>query len=85
MSITSFTPIIIVVNAKLLLESRAFTAIQGVLMAGTSIGLYLAWMWVSNSMIEAVHGTILQAHKSPLFYLSIILVCGICFTLDFTQ
>ena len=51
MSLSSFTAIIFIVDIKLLLESRAMLTLQLAVVILTSIGLYIAWMWVSNSII----------------------------------
>jgi hypothetical protein len=62
--------------------SRSVMVLQFLIMPITSFGWYFAYMWYSNSKTEELNWAVLNAHRSPLFYLIIFLCAGMCFIID---
>jgi hypothetical protein len=83
LSLSSFTAVIYVVTGKLFTVSRSFTIWNMLAFSVTSIGFYVAYMWASNYIGDKMDDAVLQAHTSPLYYLSVLLCIGICFSFDY--
>ncbi len=83
MSLCSYTSVIFVVSLKLILSSRAMTLVHLVFMISTSIGLYIVWMWASDSLLYDTSDTVIEAHSTPLFYLTLACSVCACFVSDF--
>ena len=48
-----------------------------------SFGIYYAYMWIANWLtFDKTYASIIEMHKSPLFYLTIGLCCILCFSVD---
>lgn len=75
MSLCSYTSVIFVVSIKLVLSSRAMSLVHLITMIGTSIGLYIIWMWASDTVLFDSSDTVINSHSSPLFYLT--LACSV--------
>jgi hypothetical protein len=83
MSLCSYTAVIFVVSIKLVLSSRSMTMVHLISMVGTSIGLYIIWMWASDTLLFESSDTVLDSHSSPLFYLTLACSVSSCFIGDF--
>jgi len=70
MSMASFSAVICVVNIKVLMISRTINWINWTSILG-SLLLYYIWIWMGNYLIASFASSILPAHRSPLFYLSV--------------
>lgn len=48
-----------------------------------SIGIYYAFVWICDYMYFSwTYATILEMHKTQLYYLTILLCVGLCFSVD---
>ena len=62
---------------------RYFTGYSWLAILGLSIGIYYAFMWACNWLTPSnTYATILEMHKSPLYYLTVGLCVMICFAVD---
>jgi len=59
------------------------TLVHLITMIGTSIGLYIVWMWVSDNLIYITSDSVIESHSSPLFYLTIACSVSASFVGDF--
>ena len=85
-SVTSFTALIFVVHFNLLTRMKYITLIHGVAIMFTAILPYLVYMWISNYIspdISDVTSAVLQAHRSPTFYLRVAACIAFSFSLDY--
>ena len=70
-------------NFKLMVQMRYFTGYSWLAILGLSIGIYYAFMWACNWLSPSnTYATILEMHKSPLYYLIIGLCVMGCFGVD---
>jgi len=82
-SITSVTAIIIIVNLKLYSIQRFFNWISALGFIVLSIGLYILIQWLSNYMtLFVAYKTVGTLYKSPLYYLTVICMVLLCFSID---
>ncbi|CAD8064402.1 unnamed protein product [Paramecium sonneborni] len=82
-SMSMSTAIMILVTLKLALNTQFWTIITWVAYIGTSLGTYLAYMWVSNIIPQSsIYGTTRMLFSSPAFYLSLALSVLSMFILD---
>ena len=62
---------------------RFFTVWSFIAIFLLSMGVYYAFMWACNWVsISNTHATILQLHSTLLYYLTILLCVGLCFSVD---
>ena len=86
MSVAAFTALIFVVHFNLITRMSYITWLHIVSIFGASIIPYLIYMWISNYLPPEVSRTehaVEQVHQSPLLYLQIACIIGICFFVDF--
>lgn len=66
-----------------MVQMRYFTWYSWLAILGLSIGIYYAFMWACNWLSPSkTYATILEMHKSPLYYLTVGLCVMICFAVD---
>ena len=85
-SSTAFTSLIFVVNFNLFTRIGYITWLHAMSILLTSITPYLVYMWIGNFMSpewSLTHNAIMEAHKSPTFYLKVGICIGICFLGDY--
>lgn len=82
MSMASFSAIIYIVNLKITLISRTINYISLLSIIGSTIIFYV-WLWLGNYLIVTFSSSILSAHYSPLFYLSILQTVSLAFIIDY--
>lgn len=83
LSVTSFTAVYFIVTLKLMNFIRFYTYIHLIALLVLSFLVYYGYMWISN-YVEYSHtyATIVTVHKSPLFYLTVLLCIGMTFVVD---
>lgn len=82
-SVTHFTCIIIVLNLRLIITSKALNAWNLVGIYVTSIGLYLTYAWFSNYMTYSLTYLSFEViWSSPQFWLILIMSVGSCYITD---
>ena len=68
---------------KLCVFTRHYTWVNFVCLSALSVALYYIFVWVCNNLsISKTEGTIVMLHKSPLFYLTVLLLIGLTFMVD---
>ena len=85
-SSTAFTSLIFVVNFNLYTRLGYITWLHAMAILLLSITPYLIYMWIGNFMSpewSQTHNAIMEAHKSPTFYLKVGICIGICFLVDY--
>jgi Phospholipid-translocating P-type ATPase C-terminal len=82
MSMASFSAIIYIVNLKVGLVSRTINVINCVSILGSML-LYYIWLWLGNYLVLSFVSSILPAHRSPLFYLSVFQTVFLAFCVDY--
>lgn len=83
LSLTSFTCLYIVVTGKLVIWTRWWTNVSFFFYIVMSVFVYILYMWFSHFWEESlVRYSVVQLHKSPLFWLTMLLVGGTAFCGD---
>jgi hypothetical protein len=68
---------------KLMVQMRYFTSYNFITIFILSIGIYYAFVWVCNYLPATnTYATIVEMHKSPIYYLTIGFCVMLCFAID---
>jgi len=79
--VTAFTALMFIVNANLLIRSRYLTWIHLFHVTVGALIIYFVYIWIGNYLeISQTRFAVLEAHKSPTFYLTI--GCCLAFTVS---
>jgi len=83
-SVATFTALVSTVNFNLLLRMKFTTVYHFLSFLFISVLCYISFMWFTNFFdFGWTQFSVLQAHLSPIFYLSIFCTVGTCFMLDY--
>ena len=83
-SVAAFTALVFTVNLNLLIRMKYLTYLHGLSVVLVSYFSYLGFMWFTNFVdFGWTQHSVLEAHRSNVFYLTIALTCGSCFALDY--
>ena len=83
MSLTMFTCVFTAVTIRIFLWTRWWTCVNFVFYTIFSICVYISYIWIAESMeLSADFAFVAQTHKSPLFWLTLFLVGGTIFCID---
>jgi hypothetical protein len=83
-SVATFTALVATVNFNLLLRMKFVTMYHMLSFLVVSITCYIGFMWFTNFFdFGWTQFSVLEAHLSPIFYLSIFFTTGFCFLLDY--
>ena len=85
-SVAAFTALILVVHFNLYTRLPYMTWYHALAIFGLSIGPYLIYMWSSNYLPAEISNTqyaVLEAHRSPIFYLKIFCCVMASFIVDY--
>lgn len=83
-SVSSFTALIMIVTAKLLVTHRYFHWLNAVAFFLITFLCYFSYVWISNFLtISQTYLAIENTFNSPLFYFILIFCFGTAFSFDF--
>ena len=82
-SLTSFTCLYIAVTGRIVIWTRWWTMITFIFYSLLSICVYIAYVWFSDIWSESkVRYSVIELHRTPLFWLIIFVIGGLCFCSD---
>ena len=85
-SVSAFTALIFVVHFNLVTRMYYITKVHLLVIFVCSIFPYLGYMWLSNYLSadsSQTQNAVLEAHRSPDFYLTVLCSIGVTFLLDY--
>jgi H+/Cl- antiporter ClcA len=82
-SLTSFTCLYTAVTGRIIVWTRWWTSITFVFYSVLSICVYIAYVWFSDIWnVSLVQYTVVELHRTPLFWLVLLLIGGLLFCGD---
>lgn len=80
--LTVFSTIIVVVTFKIATYTKFWSVLSFIALIFLSLGLYIAYMWISNYLNTSVTGTIYLAFTTLEIYLTVFLCTGVVLVVD---
>ena len=83
-SVAAFTSLVFTVNLNLIIRMKYLTYLHAISILVVSYFSYLGFMWFTNFVdFGWTQHSVLTAHESAVYYMTIALTCGTCFILDY--
>ena len=75
--------LIFVVNIYIMMWTRYITILNLIAVVVTSVGAFLAFMWLSNSFQHSwMQNVVAEAHQSALFFATVFICISLCSLVD---
>ena len=82
-SVTSFTSVILIVTARIMVTSRYLTWINLVCIIFLSLGVYFCYIWATNyTGFSDTYASMVVIFTSSHYYLTVTLCVGLCYFVD---